>query len=118
MLEDNLEPLCLIFACLQRSAKMPKKTSEAGKVTKEPTFKILELDGPTQEFSLGTPRIRMDYQEPSTPEMPDLSSVTQDICKVSLCLFPLMAHLTTETTIPAVLFELTNYRHCELLTVF
>uniref|UniRef100_A0A3B5AJ44 Spindle and kinetochore associated complex subunit 3 n=1 Tax=Stegastes partitus TaxID=144197 RepID=A0A3B5AJ44_9TELE len=43
----------------------------------------LELDGTTQEFSLGTPRIRTDYQEPSTPEMPDLSSVTQDICKVS-----------------------------------
>uniref|UniRef100_A0A3P9CVR0 Spindle and kinetochore associated complex subunit 3 n=1 Tax=Maylandia zebra TaxID=106582 RepID=A0A3P9CVR0_9CICH len=42
------------------------------------------LDGLTQEFSLGTPRIRAHYQEPTTPEMPDLSSVTQDICKVSL----------------------------------
>ncbi|XP_032422558.1 SKA complex subunit 3 [Xiphophorus hellerii] len=41
-----------------------------------------DLDGPTQEFSFGTPRIRMSYQEPSTPEMPDLSSVTQDICKL------------------------------------
>ncbi|XP_027877792.1 SKA complex subunit 3 [Xiphophorus couchianus] len=41
-----------------------------------------DLDGPTQEFSFGTPRIRMTYQEPSTPEMPDLSSVTQDICKL------------------------------------
>uniref|UniRef100_A0A8D3A5U3 Spindle and kinetochore associated complex subunit 3 n=1 Tax=Scophthalmus maximus TaxID=52904 RepID=A0A8D3A5U3_SCOMX len=51
-------------------------------VTKGPTVHSLELDGPTQEFSLGTPRIRMDYQDPSTPEMPDLSSVTQDICKV------------------------------------
>ncbi|KAM6978597.1 SKA complex subunit 3 [Tautogolabrus adspersus] len=65
-----------------RSAKMPKKTSEHKEVTKEPTVKSLELDGPTQEFNLGTPRIRMDYQEPSTPEMPDLSSVTQDICKL------------------------------------
>uniref|UniRef100_G3N935 Spindle and kinetochore associated complex subunit 3 n=1 Tax=Gasterosteus aculeatus aculeatus TaxID=481459 RepID=G3N935_GASAC len=36
-----------------------------------------------QDFSPGTPRLRVDYQEPSTPEMPDLSSVTQDICKVS-----------------------------------
>uniref|UniRef100_A0A3Q1BDW3 Spindle and kinetochore-associated protein 3 n=1 Tax=Amphiprion ocellaris TaxID=80972 RepID=A0A3Q1BDW3_AMPOC len=41
----------------------------------------LELDGATQEFSLGTPWIRSSYQEPGTPEKPDLSSVTQDICK-------------------------------------
>nr|XP_020487683.1 spindle and kinetochore-associated protein 3 [Labrus bergylta] len=65
-----------------RSAKMLKKTSERNEVIKEPTVKSLELDGPTQEFNLGTPRIRMDYQEPCTPEMPDLSSVTQDICKL------------------------------------
>ncbi|XP_031171968.1 spindle and kinetochore-associated protein 3 isoform X2 [Sander lucioperca] len=57
-----------------RSAKMLK--------TMEPIVHNMELDGPTQEFSLGTPRIRMDYQEPITPEMPDLSSVTQDICKL------------------------------------
>ncbi|XP_070771395.1 SKA complex subunit 3 [Enoplosus armatus] len=62
-----------------RSAKMHKKTSEHEKVTKELTVNTLELDGPTQEFSLGTPRIRVDYEE---PEMPDLSSVTQDICKL------------------------------------
>uniref|UniRef100_A0A8D3A5N9 Spindle and kinetochore associated complex subunit 3 n=1 Tax=Scophthalmus maximus TaxID=52904 RepID=A0A8D3A5N9_SCOMX len=68
-----------------RSAKIPKKTSAYEKVTKGPTVHSLELDGPTQEFSLGTPRIRMDYQDPSTPEMPDLSSVTQDICKVKFC---------------------------------
>uniref|UniRef100_A0A8C5EBF2 Spindle and kinetochore-associated protein 3 n=1 Tax=Gouania willdenowi TaxID=441366 RepID=A0A8C5EBF2_GOUWI len=42
----------------------------------------LELDGPTKEFGLGTPRIRNTYWEPSTPEMPDLSAVTMDICKV------------------------------------
>lgn len=42
----------------------------------------LELDGRTQEFNLGTPRLRMDLEDPSTPEMPDLSSITQDICKV------------------------------------
>ncbi|XP_045910916.1 spindle and kinetochore-associated protein 3 [Micropterus dolomieu] len=65
-----------------RSAKMPKKTTEHEKVMKDPTVNSLELDGPTQEFSLGTPRIRRDYQEPGTPEMPDLSSVTQDICKL------------------------------------
>ncbi|XP_037645983.1 LOW QUALITY PROTEIN: spindle and kinetochore-associated protein 3 [Sebastes umbrosus] len=65
-----------------RSAKMKKKTMEHKVATKEPAVNNLELDGPTQEFSLGTPRIRMDYQEPSTPEVPDLSSVTQDICKL------------------------------------
>uniref|UniRef100_A0A3Q1H408 Uncharacterized protein n=1 Tax=Anabas testudineus TaxID=64144 RepID=A0A3Q1H408_ANATE len=67
---------------------LQSKASEFEKTSKEPTVS-LELDGPTQEFSLGTPRIRMDYQEPSTPEMPDLSSVTQDICKVG-CLLPLI----------------------------
>ena len=65
---------------------MPKKTTEHKQVTKEPTVKSLELDGPTQEFRFGTPCIRRDYEEPSTPEMPDLSSVTQDICKVSYAL--------------------------------
>ncbi|XP_056144858.1 spindle and kinetochore-associated protein 3 [Lampris incognitus] len=40
----------------------------------EPTYHSLDRDGPTQEVSLVT--------EPSTPEMPDLSSVTQDICKL------------------------------------
>ncbi|XP_029936766.1 SKA complex subunit 3 isoform X2 [Myripristis murdjan] len=48
----------------------------------EPSVPSMELDGPTQEFSLGTPRVRGHYQEPSTPEMPELSSVTQDICKL------------------------------------
>lgn len=66
----------------QRSAKIPKKTSEREKVSKELTVNSLNLDSPTQDFSLGTACIRMDYQEPSTPEMPDLSSVTQEICKV------------------------------------
>lgn len=42
----------------------------------------LELDGRTQEFNLGTPRLRTVLEDPSTPEMPDLSSITQDICKV------------------------------------
>ncbi|XP_029386577.1 SKA complex subunit 3 isoform X2 [Echeneis naucrates] len=64
-----------------RSAKIPKICGQE-KVSKEPTVKSLELDGPTQDFSLGTPRIRMDYEEPTTPEMPDLSSITQDICKL------------------------------------
>ncbi|XP_076603784.1 SKA complex subunit 3 [Chaetodon auriga] len=62
--------------------KMPHKASEHKKVSKEPTVNGLELDGPTQEFTLGTPRLRMGFQEPSTPEMPDLSFVTQDICKL------------------------------------
>ncbi|KAL6100394.1 ska3 [Pungitius sinensis] len=55
-----------------RSTKMQNKTLEW---TAEP-------EGAVQEFSLGPPRLRGDYQEPSTPEMPDLSSVTQDICKL------------------------------------
>uniref|UniRef100_A0A4W4HK55 Spindle and kinetochore associated complex subunit 3 n=1 Tax=Electrophorus electricus TaxID=8005 RepID=A0A4W4HK55_ELEEL len=36
----------------------------------------------TQDWCLATPRLRMDFQEePRTPEMPDMSSVTQDIFK-------------------------------------
>ncbi|XP_041856801.1 spindle and kinetochore-associated protein 3 [Melanotaenia boesemani] len=58
------------------------KMSETEKVGKDRTVNSLKLDGPTQEFSLGTPRVRTNFQEPSTPEMPDLSSVTQDICKL------------------------------------
>lgn len=67
---------------------MLKKSSEHEEVT---AVNILELDGPTQEFSLGTPRLRKDFQEPCTPEMPDLSSVTQDICKV--CTFTITVSL-------------------------
>nr|XP_023864628.1 spindle and kinetochore-associated protein 3 isoform X2 [Salvelinus alpinus] len=48
----------------------------------EPPLSVLDQDGPTQTFNLGTPRVRGDYPEPSTPEMPDLSSVTQDIFKL------------------------------------
>ncbi|KAM4730862.1 SKA complex subunit 3 isoform 2-T2 [Anableps anableps] len=58
------------------------KAGENEKVGKDTAANGLDLDGPTQEFNFATPRIRIDYQEPSTPEMPDLSSVTQDICKL------------------------------------
>uniref|UniRef100_A0A3P8Q8D6 Spindle and kinetochore-associated protein 3 n=1 Tax=Astatotilapia calliptera TaxID=8154 RepID=A0A3P8Q8D6_ASTCA len=69
------------FSCHLQSNGKILKFSENEKVAKEPNVNSLELDGLTQEFSLGTPRIRAHYQEPTTPEMPDLSSVTQDICK-------------------------------------
>ncbi|XP_076027814.1 SKA complex subunit 3 [Genypterus blacodes] len=43
----------------------------------------LDQDGATQEFSLRTPHTRGGgYRELSTPEMPELSSVTLDICKL------------------------------------
>lgn len=47
----------------------------------------LELDGRTQEVNLGTLRLRTTLGEPSTPEMPDLSCITQDICKVCEIIF-------------------------------
>lgn len=62
------------------------KTAEVEKVPKDSSVKHTELDGPTQQFSLGAPYDWMDYLEPGTPQMPDLSSVTQDICKVSATL--------------------------------
>lgn len=61
-----------------RSAKMQKKVGDREMIA----VSALQLDGPTQEFNLKTPRVRRDYEEPRTPEMPDLSSVTQDICKL------------------------------------
>lgn len=63
-----------------------------------PSPGTLELDCPTQEFSLGSPRVRGGYPDPSTPPMPDLSSVTQDICKlVSQMKKPSTASLQTHT---------------------
>nr|XP_040056532.1 spindle and kinetochore-associated protein 3 isoform X2 [Gasterosteus aculeatus aculeatus] len=56
-----------------RSTKLLKKSLARTESTEESA---------AQDFSPGTPRLRVDYQEPSTPEMPDLSSVTQDICKL------------------------------------
>lgn len=67
---------------LQTKKGQMLKVGEVEKVGKDTAVNRLDLDGPTQEFSFGTPRIRMNYLEPSTPEMPDLSSVTQDICKL------------------------------------
>lgn len=71
--------MLLIHFSLQRN----RKISKTDKDVRGPAVSSLDSDGPTQEFSLGTPRIRTTFEEPSTPEMPDLSSVTQDICKVS-----------------------------------
>lgn len=42
----------------------------------------VDLDEATQDFHLSPPRATREIYEISTPEMPDLSSVTQDICKV------------------------------------
>ncbi|KAF3843507.1 hypothetical protein F7725_002356 [Dissostichus mawsoni] len=77
----NLESI-LGNSLQKRSEKMLMKTFNIKKENKEPTVNSLDLDDPTQNFSFGTPRIRMDYEEPITPEMPDLSSETQDICKL------------------------------------
>lgn len=50
----------------------------------EPPGPPLQADEHTQDWCLATPRIRMEFDvEPRTPEMPDMSSITQDIFKVS-----------------------------------
>ncbi|KAF5902033.1 spindle and kinetochore-associated protein 3, partial [Clarias magur] len=49
----------------------------------EPPGPLQQADEHTQDWCLTTPRIRMDFDiDPCTPEMPDLSSVTQDIIKL------------------------------------
>uniref|UniRef100_A0A3Q2YAQ7 Spindle and kinetochore associated complex subunit 3 n=1 Tax=Hippocampus comes TaxID=109280 RepID=A0A3Q2YAQ7_HIPCM len=45
----------------------------------------VDFDEATQDFHLSPPRVTREIYEISTPEMPDLSSVTQDICKVPQC---------------------------------
>ncbi|XP_016895656.1 SKA complex subunit 3 isoform X2 [Cynoglossus semilaevis] len=77
----NLQSL-LGMSLQSKTAKVQKRTKEQINVYKDLSDNSLETDGATVEFKLGTPRMRMDQQEPSTPEMPDLSSVTQDICKL------------------------------------
>ncbi|KAM4608695.1 SKA complex subunit 3 [Polymixia lowei] len=70
---------------ISRAAGLTRDVNErTARGSGEPCAPSLELDepNPTQEFNLGTPRVRRGYLEPSTPEMPDLSSVTQDICKL------------------------------------
>ncbi|XP_075887018.1 SKA complex subunit 3 [Nelusetta ayraudi] len=64
-----------------KDSKRPKRSDHEHN-TQEPEVSGTELEIATQEFSFGTPRLRKEFQEPSTPEMPDLSSVTQDICKM------------------------------------
>ncbi|KAF7709364.1 spindle and kinetochore-associated protein 3 [Silurus meridionalis] len=49
----------------------------------EPSGPLLPADEHTQDWCLATPRIRMEFDaEPRTPEMPDMSSITQDIFKL------------------------------------
>ncbi|KAI5621313.1 spindle and kinetochore-associated protein 3, partial [Silurus asotus] len=49
----------------------------------EPSVPLLPADEHTQDWCLATPRIRMEFDaEPRTPEMPDMSSITQDIFKL------------------------------------
>ncbi|XP_077437122.1 SKA complex subunit 3 [Vanacampus margaritifer] len=42
----------------------------------------VDSDGSTQDFHLSPPRVKRELFEISTPEMPDLSAITQDICKL------------------------------------
>ncbi|KAL6484817.1 hypothetical protein MHYP_G00068620 [Metynnis hypsauchen] len=50
----------------------------------EPPLPVLHTnDDHTEDWCLATPRVRMEFQvEPRTPEMPDMSSITQDILKL------------------------------------
>uniref|UniRef100_A0AAY5L8Q0 Spindle and kinetochore-associated protein 3 n=1 Tax=Esox lucius TaxID=8010 RepID=A0AAY5L8Q0_ESOLU len=78
----------LSMAFLQPVAKSHRMGAAGGEARLEQSIgagepPFLEIDGPTQTFNLGTPLVRGHCSEPPTPEMPDLSSVTQDIFKVS-----------------------------------
>lgn len=65
------------------TSRSARGVCESGDRCVEPqVYSSLDVDGPTQEFNLRTPRVRLAYQDPPTPEMPDLSSFTQDIYKL------------------------------------
>ncbi|XP_054643862.1 spindle and kinetochore-associated protein 3 isoform X2 [Dunckerocampus dactyliophorus] len=67
------------------STKMPKESRQFDEKPVEPSVIDINRDGEaTQEFCFGTPCTRREFHEAITPEMPDLSSVTQDICKLVL----------------------------------
>ncbi|XP_066497373.1 spindle and kinetochore-associated protein 3 [Hoplias malabaricus] len=52
-------------------------------ITEPPPPVLQNNDDQTEDWCLATPRVRMDFQEePRTPEMPDMSSITQDILKL------------------------------------
>ncbi|XP_052003984.1 spindle and kinetochore-associated protein 3-like [Xyrauchen texanus] len=65
---------------------LPGKKMGPGNVVelKQATVPSMETeDGHNQDWCLSTPKMRMTFHtEPCTPEMPDISSVTQDILKL------------------------------------
>lgn len=63
-------------------------------------------DGFNQDWCLATPKVRVKFPiEPCTPEMPDISSVTQDILKVSQ-LQPYNAEMANWTFMPKKTFQI------------
>ncbi|XP_048094381.1 spindle and kinetochore-associated protein 3 [Alosa alosa] len=71
-----------------RSLSIVSMAGEPVPGPKEPSGPALDLqENYTQEWNLSSPRVRMEFEpEPRTPEMPDMSSITQDIFKlVSQC---------------------------------
>lgn len=69
-----------------RSLSVVSMVQEPVQVPKELPAPMLDLqEDQTQEWNLASPRVRMEFEsEPRTPEMPDMSSITQDIFKVGL----------------------------------
>ncbi|XP_062389439.1 spindle and kinetochore-associated protein 3 [Sardina pilchardus] len=71
-----------------RSLSIVGMAGEPAPGPKEPPAPALDLqENYTQEWNLSSPRVRREFEsEPRTPEMPDMSSITQDIFKlVSQC---------------------------------
>ncbi|KAI4898124.1 hypothetical protein NFI96_015391 [Prochilodus magdalenae] len=84
-----------IYQKEERTPEMPKLQSFFGRslpcmvgsvqsgITEPPPPELHMNDDHTEDWCLATPRVRKDFQaEPRTPEMPDMSSVTQDILKL------------------------------------
>lgn len=90
-MNDFLCLLFLVFLSMQmnvenRTLSIVSVVEEPVQVPKEPPAPVLDLqENHTQEWNLASPRVRMEFEsEPRTPEMPDMSSITQDIFKVDL----------------------------------
>lgn len=81
-------------------------------ITEPPPPVLHTNDDQTEDWCMATPRVRMKFQvEPRTPEMPDMSSVTQDILKVRNYLF------TCYETVPRKAIDAKRHRQFHILTV-
>ncbi|XP_036415017.1 spindle and kinetochore-associated protein 3 [Colossoma macropomum] len=80
--EESTPEMPKLQSFLGRSLPCMGGNKQSG-ITEPPPTVLHPNDDHTEDWCLATPRVRMEFQvEPRTPEMPDMSSITQDILKL------------------------------------